>query len=106
MRKILLSFIIGAFAASAFAQNPDYNGSYDFCQSLIFKNDTSVATENFGDGYTYIAPGVAPSKSGNNAGSKGPSSFTEAGFFHFNEIHQASFSVKNSATDSYTSAGV
>ena len=62
MRKILLSFIIGAFAASAFAQNPDYYVSYDFCQSLTFKNDTSVATENFGDGYTYIAPGVAPSK--------------------------------------------
>ncbi|MBQ7748861.1 MAG: hypothetical protein IJJ78_05470 [Paludibacteraceae bacterium] len=96
MRKILLSFIIGAFAASAFAQNPDYYGSYDFCQSLTFKNDTSVATENAGEGYMYIAPGVAPSKSGNNAGSKGPTSFTEAGFFHFDKIGLASFSVKNS----------
>ena len=96
MRKILLSFIIGAFGASAFAQNPDYYGSYDFCQSLTFKNDTSVATENAGEGYMYIAPGVAPSKSGNNAGSKGPTSFTEAGFFHFDKIGLASFSVKNS----------
>ena len=98
MRKILLSFIIGAFAASAFAQNPDYYGKpYNFCQSLTFKNDTSVATENFGDGYTYIAPGVAPSKSGNNTGSKGPTSFTEAGFFYFFQIgKEARFSVKNS----------
>ncbi len=96
MRKILLSFIIGAFAASAFAQNPDYNGSYDFCQSLTFKNDTSTAVVDAGEGYMYVAPGVAPSKSGNNAGSKGPTSFTEAGFFHFFQIGQASFSVKNS----------
>ncbi len=97
MRKILLSFIIGAFAASAFAQNTDYYGEpYNFCQSLTFKNDTSTAVEDAGEGYMYVAPGVAPSKSGNNAGSRGPSSFTEAGFFKFFQIGQASFSVKNS----------
>ena len=95
MRKILLSFIIGAFAASAFAQNTDYYGEpYNFCQALTFKNDTSTAVEDAGEGYMYVAPGVAPSKSGNNAGSRGPSSFTEAGFFKFFQIGQASFSVK------------